>query len=593
MPVPEMATWRPDSQTWTLRALALLVAVLVAGPLLVLLRASVAPANSLPFDGWGMTLAHFAAIFTRADNLRLAGNTLLYALGSVGIGVALATAIAWTTERTDMPGRLAVRVLMFSWMAVPPLVMGFGWILLINPGNGALNALAKALLGTNAPLFTIYSLWSLILITALAVVPTAFVMVSGLMRNMDPQLEHAATVHGARGSTVLRQITLPLVAPGVLSVVIFMFMAVVQAFDLPLIIGLTARIPVLSTRIYLLSSPDAGMPNYGLSSAFGVLLMAVAALLLGGYFRAVRVGERFRVVTGRGFRPRRIALKFWRWPVCAAVMGYFVLMLMPLAMLGWTSLFPSYRLPAPGAFADATLANYVRVLEQAPVQRALGNTLMLVLASASIVMALSSLIAWFSVRGRSRLARVVDVLSFAPHRDPADRDGDGHPAAVPADTPARHTRHPGAGPRDRLHCVRHPHHGRGPDAAAQGTRRRCGHERRQLAYRHAPRDPATGLATAAQRLAVGGGAFGARPDHPAGVAEHRQPGGGDCAVADVGLPGPAGSGGGGDGAGRGTVGGGGAVASLCGEAGGGGGMNAIWVVWRATCLIAGGQRTRT
>ncbi len=409
-----MATWRPDSQTWTLRALALLVAVLVAGPLLVLLRASVAPANSLPFDGWGMTLAHFAAIFTRADNLRLAGNTLLYALGSVGIGVALATAIAWTTERTDMPGRLAVRVLMFSWMAVPPLVMGFGWILLINPGNGALNALAKALLGTNAPLFTIYSLWSLILITALAVVPTAFVMVSGLMRNMDPQLEHAATVHGARGSTVLRQITLPLVAPGVLSVVIFMFMAVVQAFDLPLIIGLTARIPVLSTRIYLLSSPDAGMPNYGLSSAFGVLLMAVAALLLGGYFRAVRVGERFRVVTGRGFRPRRIALKFWRWPVCAAVMGYFVLMLMPLAMLGWTSLFPSYRLPAPGAFADATLANYVRVLEQAPVQRALGNTLMLVLASASIVMALSSLIAWFSVRGRSRLARVVDVLSFAP-----------------------------------------------------------------------------------------------------------------------------------------------------------------------------------
>jgi len=410
----DMATWRTDSHNWTLCVIALLVAVLVIGPLLVLLRASVAPANTLPFDAWGVTLAHYSAIFTRADNLRLAGNTLLYALGSVSIGVALATAIAWTTERTDMPARLAVRVLMFSWMAVPPLVMGFGWILLINPGNGALNVLAKALLGTREPLFTLYSLWSLIFITALAVVPTAFVMVSGLMRNMDPQLEHAATVHGARGGTVLRRITLPLVAPGVLSVVIFMFMAVVQAFDLPLIIGLTARIPVLSTRIYLLSSPDAGMPNYGLSSAFGVLLMAVAALLLGGYFRAVRVGERFRVVTGRGFRPRRIALKGWRWPVWAAVMGYFVLMLMPLAMLGWTSLFPSYRLPAPGAFADATLANYARVLEQAPVQRALGNTLMLVLASATLVMALSSLIAWFSVRGRSRLARVVDVLSFAP-----------------------------------------------------------------------------------------------------------------------------------------------------------------------------------
>lgn len=406
--------WSADPQTWTLRVLGLLVAILVLGPLLVLLRASVAPSNTLPFDGWGVTAAHYAAIFTRADNLRLAGNTLLYALGSVGIGVALATIMAWTTERTDMPGRLAVRVLMFSWMAVPPLVMGFGWILLINPGNGALNAFARLLTGRTEPLFTIYSFWSLILITALAVVPTAFVMVSGLMRNMDPQLEHAATVHGAGGGTVLRRITLPLVAPGVLSVVIFMFMAVVQAFDLPLIIGLTARIPVLSTRIYLLSSPDAGMPNYGLSSAFGVLLMAVAALLLAAYFRAVRLGERFRVVTGRGFRPKRVALGGWRWPVCVAVMGYFALMLMPLAMLGWTSLFPSYRLPGPGAFGDASLANYVRVLAQGSVQRALGNTMMLVLASASIVMVLSSLIAWFSVRGHSRLARAVDVLSFAP-----------------------------------------------------------------------------------------------------------------------------------------------------------------------------------
>ena len=406
--------WSADPQTWTLRVLGLLVAILVLGPLLVLLRASVAPSNTPPFDGWGVTAAHYAAIFTRADNLRLAGNTLLYALGSVGIGVALATIMAWTTERTDMPGRLAVRVLMFSWMAVPPLVMGFGWILLINPGNGALNAFARLLTGRTEPLFTIYSFWSLILITALAVVPTAFVMVSGLMRNMDPQLEHAATVHGAGGGTVLRRITLPLVAPGVLSVVIFMFMAVVQAFDLPLIIGLTARIPVLSTRIYLLSSPDAGMPNYGLSSAFGVLLMAVAALLLAAYFRAVRLGERFRVVTGRGFRPKRVALGGWRWPVCVAVMGYFALMLMPLAMLGWTSLFPSYRLPGPGAFGDASLANYVRVLAQGSVQRALGNTMMLVLASASIVMVLSSLIACFSVRGHSRLARAVDVLSFAP-----------------------------------------------------------------------------------------------------------------------------------------------------------------------------------
>jgi iron(III) transport system permease protein len=213
---------------------------------------------------------------------------------------------------------------------------------------------------------------------------------------------------------MVRRITLPLVAPGVLSVGIFMFMAVVQAFDLPLIIGLTARIPVLSTRVYLLSSPDAGIPNYGLSSAFGVLLLAVAALLMWGYFRAVRVSERFRVVTGRGFRPRRIALGVWRWPLFAAVMCYFVLMLLPLAMLGWASLLSTYQLPSLGALGEASFASYARVMGEGKVQRAMLNTLIMVLASGTIVMALSSLIAWFSVRGRTALARYVDVLSFAP-----------------------------------------------------------------------------------------------------------------------------------------------------------------------------------
>lgn len=409
-----MKAQRGGKQPLTLWVIAAFVSILVLGPILVLLRASVSPPGTLPFDGWGLTLVHYGTIFSRADNLRLAGNTLLYALGSVVIGVTIATAIAWATERTDMPGRVGARVMMFSWMAVPPLVMGFGWILLINPGNGALNALAKHLFGLSEPLFTIYSLWSLVIITALAVVPTAFVMVSGLMRNMDPQLEQAAAVHGASTSMTLRRITLPLVAPGVLSVGIFMFMAVVQAFDLPLIIGLTARIPVLSTRVYLLSSPDAGIPNYGLSSAFGVILLVVAALLMWAYFRAMRVGERFRVVTGRGFRPRRIALGLWRWPLFMAVMFYFALMLLPLAMLGWASLFPSYRLPSLEALGQVSFASYVRVMGEGTVQRAMVNTVIMVLLSATIVMVVSSLIAWFSVRSRTPLARYVDVLSFAP-----------------------------------------------------------------------------------------------------------------------------------------------------------------------------------
>jgi len=403
-----------SQQTVALWLLLAIVAGLVVGPILVLLRTSLAPAGTLPLESAAVTFQHYATILGSRDTIRLVSNTLGYAVGSVTIGVAIATVLAWLTERTDMPGRVAVRILMFSWMAVPPLVFGFGWILLINPGNGALNVAARSLLGLSEAPFTIYSIWSLIGITALAVVPTAFVMISGLLRNMDPQLEQAARVVGGGAWAVMRRITLPLLTPGILSVGIFMFMAVVQAFDLPLIVGLTARIPVLSTRVYLLSSPDNAVPNYALSSAFGVVLLAVAMVLMWGYFRATRTSERFRVVTGRGFRPRRVALGRWRYPALLVPGLYFLIMILPLAMLFWTSLFPVYRLPSFAALPSASFGIYARVLDSPVVMRAAGNTVLLVLTSGTIVMTLAFLIGWFAVRAGQRLGRVLDILSFVP-----------------------------------------------------------------------------------------------------------------------------------------------------------------------------------
>ena len=392
----------------------LITAALVVGPLAVLVHTSLLPSGALPLTAEHLTLDNYRAAFAEPDTLVLVRNTIWYAGGSVALALALATGIAWLTERTDMPYRGAIHTLMFSWMAVPPLVLAFGWILLLNPNNGVLNIALKAAFGLTRPPFTIYSLWVMIAVSGFSLVPTIFVMLSNILRNMDPQLESAAIVSGADRLVALRRITLPLLSPGLLSTAIYMFMVMVQAFDIPLAIGLTARVPILSVRIYKLTAGNTSLPEYGISAALGVVLMVFALALMWGYFRLESTGERFRVVTGKGFRPRRQALGRLRPLMTGCVAAYFVSMLLPLLMLLWTSLQPYYRIPSIAALRSLTLGQYRDILSEPVFHQAAVNTVVLAVSAATLVMVLAVLISWYSVRTAWRFARWLDVLAFLP-----------------------------------------------------------------------------------------------------------------------------------------------------------------------------------
>lgn len=228
---------------------------------------------------------------------------------------------------------------MFSWMAIPLLLFAYGWVLLVNPNNGVPNNLARRVFGFERGPFSPYSMTALMVISGMGLTPTACVMIIGLSQNMDPVLEQAGLIHGASRWKVLTSITLPLLRPGTLSVAMYLIMAMAQSFDIPLIIGLSARIPVLSTRIYALALPEgAAIPNYGLAAAFGVLLFLIALFLMWIYFRATRVGESYRVVSGKGVRPRRAKLGIWRFDGLTIVFTYLAIMISPVVNLFWTSL---------------------------------------------------------------------------------------------------------------------------------------------------------------------------------------------------------------------------------------------------------------
>jgi iron(III) transport system permease protein len=404
----------PTQQQIVLPLLVFSAVVLVVAPLIILLRSSFLPAGELPFDTLSLTFTNFAVAYADAATLRLFLNTAYYAGGSVLLGLILAGLLTWLVERTDMPFRTTIKATLFASMTIPPLAYAFGWVLLLNPNNGALNVWLKNLFRLDQHPVDVYTLWMMIFISATELVPTMFVMLSGLFRNMDPQLEKAGAVSGANYLKTARYILLPLLTPGLLSVAMYMLMIMVQAFEIPLVMGLTAGVPVLSVYIYLLSSPEGGTPKYGLAAAFGIGLLVLAIILMVVYYAATRTAERFRVVTGKGFRPKRIELGRGRYPAMIFTWIYFGVMVAPLLALLWTSLLPFYQLPSAMALNKISLNNYRTITSSIKVQQAILNTFILVFSTATLAMLLSGIMSWFAVRGKGKLARFLDMIAFAP-----------------------------------------------------------------------------------------------------------------------------------------------------------------------------------
>jgi iron(III) transport system permease protein len=396
--------------------LLLITAGLVLVPLAVLLLASLKPSTALPWDAVPLTLANFAAVFAAPITYTLLANTAIYAVGTIAFGLGCAVVLAWLVERTDVPGRTLVYVAFVVALGLPPMLTALGWTLWLSPRIGVANIVLRQLLGSDAaegPLNG-YSLGGMIFVTGLAICPSIFMMIAALLRNMDAALEDAGQMSGANTSSVWRRITLPLLLPGLLATVTYYLVTLIQHFDVPLALGLPGRTLVLSTRVFLLTQPENGLPEYGLAATYAVIALIAGVLLMVVYLRATRHAERFRIVTGKGYRPRRIRLGRWKYPALAFIGGYLLLALVaPLVLLLWISLLPYYQSPSWEALSQLSLAAYGEVLRNPRVGPAALNTVVLMVAAATLATILSVLIAWVSLRLRVRGARLLESLAFS------------------------------------------------------------------------------------------------------------------------------------------------------------------------------------
>jgi len=363
------------------------------------------------------TIRNFAVAFSSDFFFRSLLNTFIVSTGATAAAIALAIVFAWLIERTDMPFRSAAWVAVLLPLVIPGVLFALAWMLLLLPRTGLMNVAARAALAAfgwnveEGPL-NIQSLGGLIYLGALRGVSTAFLMIVGLFRLMDPGLEESARISGARPWMVFCKITLPLLAPALFSAATYSFVSHLDSFEAPLAVGLPAGIFVLATLIYfqaMLSVPG----DYGLSAAYAVLFMGIVGIMAIFYARLIRRSERYAVIRGRGFNPGRYPLGKWRFVALGLFAVYFLLTVAaPVLVLAWASLLPYYMAPSLHAFSMVSFKHYAVILSDPRFMTDFLNTIYLALGAGTATMAVALLISWVVVRGKSRARFLLDGLTF-------------------------------------------------------------------------------------------------------------------------------------------------------------------------------------
>jgi iron(III) transport system permease protein len=402
------------------------VSYLVLVPLFMLLYASVkSTEDKLPFESTVTTLGNYAAIFTSPSMAAIFFDTFLFTAGSLAVGLPVAIILAWLLERTAIPGRAWIANAILVPMTIPSLLSAIAWIQLLDPRTGLVNVVLRnvfAVSSDSGP-FDIYSLYGMCFVQGLRLVPSAYLMIAASFRAMDPSLEEQSAMAGRGIAQTTFRITLPIMRPALLAALIYFIIVVIESFDIPGLLGFTARIRVLSTAIYWATHSEVGLPDYGLASALGTIILAAALLLMWIYQRLTAHQERFATITGKGYRPRQISLGAWSGAATTFCLCYiFVAVLLPFVMLLWTSVQPFYAVPSAESLSRASFEGYFNIWRDRSIVRAMWNTTVLALVTSLATILLAVLVSWFVVRRHrtgNGLANYLATVSFLPQCVPS------------------------------------------------------------------------------------------------------------------------------------------------------------------------------
>ena len=268
------------------------------------------------------SLDAFPRIFKDYTFNRALRNTLLLGMltgfGSLVIGLLFAYVDVYVHIRSRFIKKLFDVVSMLPVVS-PPFVLSLSMVLLF--GNSGL--ITRKILGIYGA--SVYGMWGIVIVQTLTFFPVVYLMLKGLLTNIDPSMEEAARDMGATRLKVFTTVTLPLMLPGLGNAFLVTFIESVADFANPMIIG--GSFDTLATTIYLRIT--GGTYDITGAAAMAVVLLCIT-LILFMIQKYVLEAKTAATLTGKASRVRMLiednSVRYPLSALCMLISVFVVLM---------------------------------------------------------------------------------------------------------------------------------------------------------------------------------------------------------------------------------------------------------------------------
>ena len=357
-------------------------------------------------------------------------NTFYLAVLTCIVSILFGGTFAFLVTRTNMKFKKYLSSIFIFPYIMPQWTLSLVWRTLFNSNaiTGASDGLLAGLFGIHMPAWWCVGLFPSAVTLGLHYAPFAYILIGGIFRNMDANLEEAATILDTPKAKTMWRITLPMVKPAILSTILLVFGSAVGSYPVPHYMKLTT----LSTKYVELSDKYAGEQPI---LALIMMIFGVAIMLLNE--ASLRSRKNYTTVTGKSGQISKISI---------GKVGKYIIPIILIIITFFTSIFPIISfafetfLPNQGDYSflkgdpngltlkwwltrdnlDTSLYGQKGMLFNNTIWTAYGGTMLVSIACALIAGTIGTLIGYAVSKNRhSKGASYVNAVAFLPYLMPS------------------------------------------------------------------------------------------------------------------------------------------------------------------------------